>query len=232
MSNENTDLMLLKEKLQTCSYRTRILYFQVVAFRFNSRCKFVLNDRNSFHINNCIWSKNDAKCGPDTCHCSFALNSTKTFFENQMKNSSHYFSIFQLHNINIKEDYTAHYKPLNLEKEENLKDFYLSRVLDSQNIFLWYEMYQKKTMALQFQIKVRELEKEHLIDAVYNVNSKEWHLTDCIRSVKWNMGVDTCHCFNAMEKPWKYLKNTYNFVDVQKMNEKMKLQKIPKYYKD
>lgn len=232
MSNDNTDLILLKEKLQTCIYRTSLLYFQVVAFRFNSRCKFILNDRNHFHLNNCIWSRNDAECGPDTCHCGFALDSPETFFEKQMKNSSHFFSVSKLHNINTIEDCRDHYKPLNIEKDESLKDFYQFRVSDSQNIFLWYEMYEKKTKALQFQIKVRELEKEHLIDAVYNVNSKEWHLTDCIRSVKWKMGPDTCHCSQAMLKPWNYLKNTYHFVNVQKLNEKMKLLKIPKYYKD
>lgn len=231
MSKESSELTLLKEKLKNHIYRTSILHFQVLSFRFNSRCKFLLNNRNYFHLNNCIWSRNDSKCGPDTCHCNF-FECSETYFEKQIKNTSNYISVSKLHDIyKLTEDNKHSYKPWDGNEEESLKEFYEFRVLDSKNIFMWYEMYEKKTKALQFQIKVREMEKEHQIDAVYNVESKEWHLTDCIRSIKWKSGPDTCHCYPAMLNPWKYLKNKYNFIDIKKISDKMKLQEIPKYYK-
>lgn len=231
MSTESTELKLLNEKLSTLTYRTSILNFQIVAFRFNSRCQFLLNHLNNFHLNNCIWSKKDATCGPDTCHCCFVLDSPEAFFEKQIKNPSNFYSVSELDNINRPTDDCKHYKPLNLYEEESLKDFYKFRVLDSKNIFRWYELYEKKTKALYFQIKIRELKMEHQIDAVYNLESNEWHLTDCIRSVKWKSGPDTCHCYQAMLDPKKYLKKRYHFIHIEKVFEKMKLQEIPQYYK-
>lgn len=232
MSSESNELTLLKKQLQTHNYRTSILNFQITAFRFNSRLRFLLNDLNSFHLNNCIWSVKNAQCGPDTCHCCFVLDSPETFFEAQMNNPNKYFSISDFYeNINT-EDNKNDYKPyIGNEEEENLKDFYYYRVLDSRNIFMWYELYKKKAHALQFQIKVRELKKEDKIDAVYNVDSKEWHLTDCERSIQWDSGPDTCHCQKAMHNPWKYLKQKYNFINIPKLQNKYKNYKTPIYYK-
>lgn len=238
MSNDNNnELTFLKKQLQTHEYRTSILNFQITAYRFNSRCRFLLNDRNNFHLNNCIWSTKNAECGPDTCHCCFVLDSPETFFEQQIKNPTKYFSVSDFHpfnnnnNSNTK-DYKKNSKPyLVNEEEESLHDFYYYRVLDSQNILKWYEMYKKKSIALQFRIKMRELKKEHRIDAVYNIISQEWHLTDCERSIHWQSGPDTCHCHKAMLNPWKYLKQRYNFVDMQKVQNKFMTQTLPKYYK-
>lgn len=231
MSSESDELTLLKKQLRTHNYRTCILNFQVIAFRYNSRFRFLLNDQNCFHLNNCMWSVKNAQCGPDTCHCSFVLDSPETFFEAHINKPEKYYSISDLHKTNNTEDNQNDYKPYfaNAE-EESVKDFYYCRVLDSKNIMMWYELYKKKAHALQFQIKVRELKKENQIDAVYNVESKEWHLTDCERSIQWQSGPDTCHCQTAMKNPWKYLKQKYNFVDMSKFLDRLKNQKIPIYY--
>lgn len=237
MSDEN-ELTRLKKQLLTHEYRTSILNFQVTAYRFNSRCQFLLNDQNNFHLNNCMWSAKDAECGPDTCHCCFVLDSPEAYFDRQVQNPRNYFLVADFHSLKINdnnhniEDYKKNSKPyLANEEEESLQDFYYYRVLDSQNIFKWYEMYKKKAIALQFKIKVRELKKEHRIDAVYNAVSQEWHLTDCERSIHWQAGPDTCHCHKAMLNPWKYLKQRYNFVDLEKISNKFKSQILPKYYK-
>lgn len=227
----NPELTLLKKQLETHNYRTSILKFQSLAYLFDSRCQFVLNSRNEFHLNNCMWSDKKARYGPDTCHCCFALESPETFFEKHMENPKKYFRVENFHDINdTLKVYKYVYKPYFTNEEESLDDFYHHRVLDYNNIFKWYELYKKKANVLKFQIKVRELKKEQKIDAVYHRISEEWHLTDCKRSVQWRLGPDTCHCQKAMQNPWKYLKEKYNFVDVQKLVKKLKNEKTPPHF--
>lgn len=215
-------LVLLKKRLQTYSYRTDILYFQLVSRRMNSRLKFILNDRGEFHLNDCVWSMRGAVEGPDTCYCYKAIETPEEFFERRIKNPSKDAII----------DNTTDFKqsPLEADKEENEKEFYVCRVLDSENVSKWYEEYKKITHALQFQVQVRELNKQNEIDAVYNTGSGEFHLTDCIRSVNCDLGPDTCHCAKAMQNPWKYLETTYHYIDLKKVIEVIKQHKIPVRY--
>lgn len=228
--SENQELLLLKSQLQTYVYRTNILYFQSLSSRFNSRSQVLLKS-TEFHLNDCIWSLNNAICGPDTCHCHWALECPDRYFEDHMKYPSKYMQISKLHLIR-KGDLKKDYKPLVLNLEdEHLNDFYQYRVLDLENIHKWYEMYKKKTNVLQFQVKVRELDIEKEIDAIFNFESKEWHLTDCIRSVAWDLGPDTCHCQKAMINPWKYLEERYNYVDAKKTIERMNAKQIPVNFK-
>lgn len=216
------ELVLLKKRLQTHSYRTDILYFQLVSYRMNSRLKFVLNEKEEFHLNNCAWSVKGAVEGPDTCYCYKALNSPEDFFEIRIKNPSK--DPIVCSPIDSKRSSFEAYK------EENVTDFYFCRVLDSKNLAKWYEEYKKIKHALQFQVQIREVNKQEKIDAVFNATSKEFHLTDCIRSVKCDMGPDTCHCAKAMMNPWKYLENTYKFINLKKVVEDIKQQKIPIHY--
>lgn len=206
------ELSLLNKSLQTHNYRTDILYFQLVSYRMNSRLKFLLNDRGRFHLNDCNWSVKNAVDGPDTCYCYIALDSPEHFLENQIKKHSK-FPIIDVDTTHSKQT------PYEADKEENVKDFYFCRVVDFGNCSRWYEEYIKKKHALQFQIKVREINKEHEIDAVFNSESKEFHLTDCIRSSRCYDGPNVCHCSNAMKDPWKYLKNTYHYLNLKKIRE-------------
>lgn len=229
MSNNGPELRRLEEQLKTYSYRTRILYFQLLANRYNSRCRFLLNSRQEFHLNDCVWSLENATCGPDTCHCHLAISNPEEFLDDRMKNPNSYLEISKMHDVEsqkLKKDP----KPLVLgETDESLDDFYQYRVLDSENVYKWFEKYKSKTNALKFQVKVRETRKQDLIDAIYNSESGEWHLTDCSRCVDKNARPDTCHCHKAMIDPWKYLQETYNFVDVKAILGIK--QKIPKNYK-
>lgn len=228
--SENQELLLLKSQLETYIYRTNILYFQSLASRYNSRSQFLLKG-SAFHLNDCVWSLNNATCGPDTCHCYLALESPDHYFDSRIQHPSKYMQISKLHLIR-KRDLNKDYKPLNLNLEdEHLNDFYQYRVLDSENIHKWYEMYKKKTNVLQFQVKVRELNIASEIDAVFNFESKEWHLTDCIRSVAWDLGPDTCHCQKAVLNPWKYLKERYNYIDAKKTMDRINAKQTPVNFK-
>ena len=197
----------LKSELEIFLYRKQILYFELLSKRLNSRLRFIINDKSEFHLNNCVWSRDDAVEGPDTCHCSSALYSPNEFFDNQINCHSSYSKVSDPKNrkthVYLKDKFL------------NNKDFYYRRVLDRQSILKWYEMYKNKVNIIQFRIKVRQLGKENEIDAFYNPNSKEWHLTDCIRSVECDKGPDTCFCQKAILDPLKYLKEKYNYVDVQ-----------------
>lgn len=176
----------------------------------------MLNSKNEFHLNDCDHSLKDTSAASDTCRCHKVLDSPDTFFEDRTTCPPNYVQISKLH-FNDTEKDKKFYKPLfQIDDDEDLKDFYQFRVLDSENICKWYEAYLKKTNVLQFQVKIRELNREDEIDVVYNLESKEWHLTDCIRSVSWNLGLDTCHCQKAMVDPLKYLKEKYNYVTLKK----------------
>lgn len=206
-------LSLLNKRFLTLEYRMKILYFHVISYRMNGRLKFLLNERGSFHLNDCDWSRKNPVDGPDTCHCHIALDSPEEFLENRIRKRSKF-------PLNAPAD-TLFLKQSQFEanEEENVQDFYFLRVLDFENASRWHEEYKKKTNALRFQIKVRELNKQHEIDAVFNSESKEFHLTDCIRSLKCHEGPDVCHCSKAMTNPWKYLKNTYHYLDLKKIRE-------------
>lgn len=230
MPHSSYVLLTLKKQLQTYNYRTNILHFQVVARRFNSRLQFLLNSNEEFHLNDCIWSLKNAPCGPDTCHCHSVFGNPEVFIEDRMKYPEKSIPISNLHRIKLGNP-NKDYRLLVLEEDESLSDFYQYRVLDLENVSKWYEMYKAKRNALQFQVKVREMNIEEEIDAMYNVESKEWHLTDCIRSVKWDLGPDTCHCQSAMVNSWRYLKERYNYVDWKKIEEKKRMKRIPKNYK-
>lgn len=216
------ELTLLKERLQTHTFRTDILYFQLISYRMNSRIKFVLNDKN-FHLNDCVWSAKDSTVGPDTCHCVNAHHSPEKFFEVQINTPS---------KLSIIENSTDLKKvaPFQADKDENVNDFYFCRVLDSENICKWYEEYKKKKHFLEFQVQIRELNREKEIDAVFNPKSKEFHLTDCVRSVNGDLGPDTCPCAKAMMSPWKYLKDKYHYINLKKVIEKIKKKETPIRY--
>lgn len=227
MSDNNSELYDLRKQLQIHEYRTSILYFQSIAKRLNSRSQFLLNCKGEFHLNDCLWSFKNTPTGPDNCCCRSALCFPDRFFENKMMSHSKHISI--LRELKPKTSSTV-YKPLGKE-DESLNDFYQFWVLDSENIYKWYEMYKSKLNVLKFQIKVRELKKKNFIDAIYNSESGEWHLTDCISCSKWDLGSDTCHCQLAMVNPWKYLKEVYNFIDWEQIIEEMRNEKVPVNFK-
>lgn len=226
---ETYELNELQKQLETYDFRTRILLFQSKAVRLNSRCRFLLTDKGEFHLNECFWSLKNATRGSQACHCRSKLDSPDSFFEKRMLARSNHVSI--LHLVKPRNSNAMYYKPLDLCQDENLNDFYMFRVSDSENVFKWYEMYRVKTNILRFRVKVRELKKKDLIDAVYNTDSGEWHLTDCIKCVKWDNGPDTCHCQSAIMNPWKYLKDVYDFVDSEKLVEKIRNEKVPVNFK-
>lgn len=231
MAHSNDVLCSLKKQLQTYDYRTSILHFQAVACRFNSRLQVFLNSQGEFHLNDCIWSRNNAPCGPDTCHCHSAFDHPEAFIEGRMLYPEKFLPISNLHILKLGKP-NRDYKLLDLsENDESLSDFYYYRVLDLENITKWYEMYKTKRNVLQFQVKVNEMNINEEIDVMYNSESKEWHLTDCIRSVKWDLGPDTCHCQKAMCNPWKYLEERYNYMDWEKIAEQKRMKKIPKNFK-
>lgn len=231
MADNSHDLLVLNERLQTYDYRSSILYFQVLARRFNSRLRFLLNGKGKFHLSDCFWSLENVKYGPDTCHCRNSLTNPEAFFENRMKYPEKYFPISDLRPIKLEYPFQD-YKPLVLgEKDESLNDFYRYRVLDFENAHKWYDIYKTKTNALRFRLKVREMNVKDEIDAVYNSESKEWHLTDCMRSVAWELGHDTCFCHQAMSNPWKYLKTKYNYIDWQKIEKKKQTKIVPQNFK-
>lgn len=206
---DDNSLDNLKKTLQSFQFRTKILYFELVARRLDSHLHFTLNDKEEFHLNDC--DSDDS----NTCRCLKVLNSPDTFFDDRINSPPNFVQTSKLHfNEETPPNKEKVYKPL--DEDENDKEFYQFRVLDSENISTWYETYKKKTNVLQFRVKVRELKIEDELDVVYNLKSKEWHLTDCIRSVHWNFGFDTCHCQKAMMDPMKYLNDKYNYVEVKK----------------
>lgn len=225
---ETYELIELRKRLETYDFRTKILLFQCTAVRLNSRCRFLLTDKGEFHLNECFWSLKNA-CGFHTCQCRSKLDSPDSFFEESIL--AHTNNVSTLHLVKPRNSKAMYYKPLDMCQDENLHDFYMFRVLDSENVFKWYEMYKVRTNVLRFRVKVRELKKQDLIDAVYNTDSEEWHLTDCIKCVKWDNGPDTCHCQSAMMNPWKYLEEVYNFVDGEKLVEKIRNEKVPVNFK-
>lgn len=209
MANENIPLANLKKSLLSNQIRTKILYFELVSRRLNSRLHFILNEKGEFHLNICN------PTGPDTCQCHKVLDAPDIFFEDCMNTPPNYCR--NVPNSHLKKNAADENlsKPL-FQLDEDVKDFYQFRVLDLENISKWYEAYEEKTNVLNFRVKVRELKIENEIDTVYNPESKEIHLTDCIRSVHCDLGSDTCHCRKAMMDPMKYLKLKYNFIEVKK----------------
>lgn len=205
---DDTSLADLKKKLQSYQFRTKILHFELVSHRLNSRLHFILNGKGEFHLNDCNPTS--------SCRCRKVLDSPEDFFEDRINSPPNYIHSSKLHFKETPNE-KKFYKPLfQLDKDELDKDFYQFRVLDSENICTWYEAYQKKTNVLQFQVKVRDLKIESEIDIVYNLESKEWHLTDCIRSAYCDLGFDTCHCQKAIRDPMKYLKDKYNYIELKK----------------
>lgn len=200
---DDDQLANLKKTLQSYQFRTKILYFELVSRRLNSRLHFILNENGEFHLN---------ICDPDACRCRKVLDSPDLYFEDRIHAPPNYVHSSKVHFKETPNEKKI-YKPLD---EEDDKEFYQFRVLDSENLCTWYEAYQKKTNVLQFRVKVRELKIETEIDAAYNLESNEWHLTDCIRSACWNLGFDTCHCQKAMMDPGKYLKDKYNYIELKK----------------
>ena len=194
-------------KLQNCvPLRLNLLYFHVLAIRLNSRLRLILNKDEVIHLNDCIWARDDTVEGPDTCHCVSALTSPKKFFKtstNESNDRSSLDVLVPLKKVEGNEPFSY---------EENEKVFYYHRVLDIDNIHKWYEIYVKKVYPLLFRHRVRQLKKECDIDAIKNNTSGEWHLTDCVRSIKWDEGPHTCHCQYAMQEPFLYLKEKYNMV--------------------
>lgn len=225
--NELNEVASLKKQLQIHVYRTLILRFKVLCQRYNCRLRVLLNDRKEFHLNDCEWSWKNATLGPDTCSCSNAIRFPEEYFSFSVEKetpsncplSSDFYPIFR------------HYKDYHPEaEEESIDDFYLYRVSDFENVSKWYELYKAKHDALSFQVKIRELRRESEIDAIYNSRSKEWHLTDCERSVNWQLGAHVCHCRKAMMDPWKYLKGRYRYVNFEKFSQRVKEKKYPKNY--
>lgn len=226
MDSNNHELLKLRKRLEIYDFRTKILHFQTMAVRLNSRSRFVLTSKDEFHLNECFCSLEKYSIDNLPCRCRSALDFPDNFFEKRMMAHSKY--VLSVHRIKSINSSTQCYKRLDFKKgDESLTDFYQFRVLDFENIHKWYEMYKAKTNVLQFRVKVRELKKKHLIDAVYNAESGEWHLTDCMRSIKWDYGSDTCHCQSAMMNPWKYLKEVYHFVDWGKIFDTICNEKVP-----
>lgn len=220
-----SDLASLKAKYSIYCSRFDILRFEVTSCNLNSKLTFILNARNEVHLNNCIWSDDNAFNGPDTCHCHRALNSPENYLESIMNKPWNFVVLTKTKFKDL--------SPRAFTTEEEDKDFYMYRMNDRENIHKWYELYKKQKNAYEFKIKVRELEKENEIDALFNSESGEWHLTDCIRVKDNDQGPHVCHCQVAMMNPSEYLKNTYNLIDMKSISKYINDKKTPvNYMKD